>query len=301
MELEEENDVAEFLGVYINKKEDGSIELLQNGLIERIIRALNLEDRPGKSTPAEFGALDKDIGGEERNGTLLYLSGHSRPDIAFAVSQCARFTHNPTRKHEKALERIGLYLKKTRDKGLIMKPKDISGLKIDCYCDDDFAGLWGYESKDDSSCVRSRRGFIMFVCDCPVLWMSKLQTDIATSTMEAEYSVLSAAMRDLLPLKRIIKKISKLFPAFGMQVTEICKTIVHEDNMVCLKLSKMEPGRMTPRSKHFAIKYHWFRKHIRPEKIEIRHIETNLQRADLLTKALRTNKYEENQILSLGW
>ena len=74
MELEEENDVAGFLGVHINKKEDGSIELLQTGLIERIIRALNLEDRPGKSTPAEFGALDKDIGGEERNGTFSYPS-----------------------------------------------------------------------------------------------------------------------------------------------------------------------------------------------------------------------------------
>ena len=63
----------------------------------------------------------------------------------------------------------------------------------------------------------------------------------------------------------------------------------------------MEPGRITPRSKHFAVKYHWFRKHIRPEKIEIKHIESNLQRADLLTKALRTNKFEENRKLSLGW
>ena len=72
MELEEENDVAGFLGVHINKKENGSIELLQDGLIERIIRALNLEDRPGKSTPVEFGTLDKDIGDEERNETFSY-------------------------------------------------------------------------------------------------------------------------------------------------------------------------------------------------------------------------------------
>ena len=150
MDLEEESDVAGFLGVHIKNNSNGTIELTQTGLIDRIIKALNLEDRPGKETPAEFGALPKDVNGELRNGTfsyasvigmMLYLSGHSRPDITFAVSQCAKFTHSPTRLHEKALERIGLYLKKTREKGLILKPEHHSELKIDCYCDADFAGL----------------------------------------------------------------------------------------------------------------------------------------------------------------
>ena len=75
---------------------------------------------------------------------LLYLSGHSRPDIALAVSQCARFTHCVKRSHELALERIGRYLLATADKGLILWT-NLNEMKINCYMDADFAGLWGYE------------------------------------------------------------------------------------------------------------------------------------------------------------
>ena len=51
---------------------------------------------------------------------LLYLSGHSRPDIAFAVHQCTQYTFHPTCHHELALIHIGRYLKGTMDKGLVM-------------------------------------------------------------------------------------------------------------------------------------------------------------------------------------
>ena len=309
MDLEEEDDVAGFLGIHINRKNDGTIELTQTGLIDRIVSALNLEDRSPKETPAEFGALPKDIGGETRNGTynyasvigmLLYLSGHSRPDITFAVSQCARFTHSPTRLHEKALERIGLYLKKTNKQGMIFRPNH-DGLQLDCYCDADFAGLWGYEDRNDSTCVRSRTGYIFFLNECPVLWASKLQSDIATSTMEAEYTALSTAMRELIPLREKIIEISKEFDLEQLDTTKIVKTTVHEDNMGCLKLANLEPGRMTPRSKHYAVKYHWFRSHIHPKQIEIKHVDSSEQRADLLTKALRAIKFRENRMLSMGW
>jgi len=310
LELSEEDDVAGFLGVHINREKDGKIILTQTGLTERIIKALNLGDEPSKDTPAIYGSLSKDVGGELMNGTfsyasvigmLLYLSGHSRPDISFAVSQCARFSQNPTRLHEEALRRIGLYLKKTRTNGLILQPNLENGIKLDCYADADFAGLWGFEDRNDPTCVKSRTGYIIFMSECPILWVSRLQTEIATSTMEAEYIALSTAMRELLPIKHKIETITKAFDLGDMPVTEICKTVVHEDNMGCLKLSQLEPGRMTPRSKHYGIKYHWFRSKIKPEQIVIKHIGSDLQRADFLTKSLRTVLFQENRKLSMGW
>jgi hypothetical protein len=129
-----------------------------------------------------------------------YLHGHSRPDITFAVSQCARFTHSPRRSHEKAIERIGQYLKGTKNRGLIFKPALTDEFLINCYVDADFAGLWGYEDPQDPSCIKSRTGYVICFMDCPVVWVSKLQTDIATSTQELEYNAFSMAMRDLLPL-----------------------------------------------------------------------------------------------------
>ena len=106
---------------------------------------------------------------------LLYLSGHTRPDIAYAVNCCARYMFNPHHSHEVALKRIGRYLKATREKGLILNP--CKELRIDDYPDADFAGLYGHEKASDPVSVKSRTGFVINVANCPVLWMSKLQTE----------------------------------------------------------------------------------------------------------------------------
>jgi hypothetical protein len=42
---------------------------------------------------------------------------------------------------------------------------------------------------------------------CPLTWGSKLQTQIALSTMEAEYIALSLAMRELIRLRELLKNI----------------------------------------------------------------------------------------------
>jgi Reverse transcriptase (RNA-dependent DNA polymerase) len=309
MEIEVEDDVAGFLGVHIKREEDGTIVLTQKGLIDRCIQALNIEHLPVKHTPAEYGCLRAHKGGEPAQGTynyasvvgmLQYLVSHSRPDIMFAVSQCARYTHNPRRKHEQALERIGQYLKGTREQGLIMKPQLGAVLQIDAYVDADFAGMWGYEDKNDPTCVKSRTGYMIFIADCPVLWTSKLQGDIATCTMEAEYSALSTSMRDVLPLKQALMEI---YNSIGLSQGQVVtfKTTVHEDNNGALRLATLEPGRSTPRSKHYAVKMHWFREKLKPNEIEIQKIDTKVQRADILTKSLRTDSFRDNRKLSCGW
>jgi hypothetical protein len=234
-------------------------------------------------------------------GMLGYLQGHSRSNTTFSTSQCARFIHCTKRSHEEALERIGQYLKATGDKGLIVHPKNHKGrLDIDCYVDADFAGLWGYEDKQDPSCVKSRTGYVIFIADCPVVWVSRLQTDITTSTMEAEYSALSTAMRDVLPIKMLATEISENVGLTQEPITHF-RTTVWEDNAGALKLATLEPGRTTPRSKWYGIKYHWFRSKLKPNSIDIIKIASVDQRADFLTKSLRREKFEANRKLTLGW
>ena len=55
-------------------------------------------------------------------GMLLNLSGHTRPDITFAVNCCAHFMFCPKHSHALALKRIGRYLKQTPDRGMVMNP-----------------------------------------------------------------------------------------------------------------------------------------------------------------------------------
>jgi hypothetical protein len=76
---------------------------------------------------------------------------------------------------------------------------------------------------------------------------------------------------------------------------------VHEDNVGALALGKLEPCRMTPRSKHYAIKYHWFREHISPCQIQLVHISSNDQLGDLFTKGLSGVKFTRLQKKLMGW
>jgi len=66
------------------------------------------------------------------------LEESTRPDIAYAIHQCARFMSNPRESHKQALLRIGRYLMATTEAGIIFKPKK--------RCDPDFCGNWRVES-----------------------------------------------------------------------------------------------------------------------------------------------------------
>jgi hypothetical protein len=308
LELEVEDSVAGFLGVHLERNEkDQSIKLTQQGLAKRVVEALDLGNQPRKLTPASSEPLVKDDDGDPPNGAysyasvigmLQYLQGHSRPDITYAVSQCARFVHSPKRSHEEALERIGLYLKGTLDEGLILKPT--GELDIDIYVDADFAGLWPHEDKQDPTCVKSRTGFVICISSCPVIWISKLQNEIALSTMEAEYNALSYAMRSALPFKTTVQAVAQAIGLSDDRATKF-KTTVWEDNAGALTLANMEPGRITPRSKHYAIKYHWFRSHLKPNQVEVLKIDTHDQKADILTKGLTTATFQSIRKLLCGW
>jgi hypothetical protein len=101
VELEEESDAAGFLVVQLHcNKTTGYIHMTQEGLIKCVIEALGLDmdQTNAKGTPAERKPLVKDDNGEPQQdtfnytsvvGILLYLLGHTRPDLAFSVSQVA--------------------------------------------------------------------------------------------------------------------------------------------------------------------------------------------------------------------
>ena len=88
-----------------------------------------------------------------------------------------------------------------------MKFKKNNDFSLDCYVDANFAGLWNHENDQDPVCVKSRSGYVMMLNGCPVHWVSKLQTEIALSTLESEYIALSTAMRELLPMRNFVLEI----------------------------------------------------------------------------------------------
>ena len=133
----------------------------------------------------------------------------------------------------------------------------------------------------------------------PVIWASKLQTEVALSTMEAEYIALSTAMRALLPMRRLHSSIAKAFNLPLDPKSQV--STVWEDNQAAQTLATIDPPRLTPRSKHIAVKYHWFWSHLEKGVIEMKYIESKSQKADILTKPLTHDKHQTARLLTMGW
>jgi len=226
---------------------------------------------------------------------LNYLAASTRPDILFAVHQCARFSSNPKLQHERALKRIVRYLKGTLDKGIILTPNPTEGIK--CFVDADLAGGYCNETKDDPISVYSRTGYVIFYFGCPVLWVSKLQSEISLSTVESEYIALSQSMRDLIPF---IDQVTELSGVFGENrpVVKLHCTLF-EDNNGALELASTP--RYRPRTKHIAIKYHHFRERVQNGMIAIKPIDTREQIVDHFTKGLMVGNFEYLRYKLLGW
>ena len=307
MEFTEESDVYAFLGVQVDKGEStGEITLTQTGLIDKIIKATGLEDANQKHTPAVAVPLSADLDGESYReewnyasviGMMMYLASNSRPDIQFAVHQCARFTHMPKKSHSEGVKRIVRYLLGTRECGLTFLPD--SNMKLDCYVDADYAGLWKYEDDQDPVSVKSRTGYVMTLGKCPLIWSSKLQTEIALSTLEAEYIAMSQSMRELIPLRRLLEELGKTLELDFTKPVLIHST-VFEDNNGALGLA--ESPKLTPRTKHIGIKYHWFRDKIGKDRgIELAKIASVDQKADIFTKGLTEETFRVIRKLLMGW
>ena len=141
----------------------------------------------------------------------MYVTSNSRPDIAFAVHQCAIFIHNIKHYHEKAILRICKYLKvNSKDgkyEGFIIYPS--KKMQVDWYFGAHIYGIYGQEDHQDSVFVWSRTRYVLNFSDYPIMWVSNFQTELAVSTLYSKYAALSQSMRYLLPLKTLYMDVIK--------------------------------------------------------------------------------------------
>jgi hypothetical protein len=133
--------------------------------------------------------------------------------------------------------------------------------------------------------------------------------------MEAEYVALSQSMRDLIPIREILKEImsvvfdrpsnityhthSKAFAEVARAPSIIAPSTVYEDNAACLKFA--QTGQLSPRTKHIGIPYHWFRSKVTSLDIAIVAVSTHDQLADTFTKGLCVTKFQAARRLLMGW
>ena len=242
-DLTVEGDVSAFLGVQLTTTATGQILLTQTGLIDDILASTTMTNCKPDSTPAAPNPLGPCLDEEPMTeswhylsvvGKLLYLAANSHPDISFAVHQVARFSASPRKSHALAIKCICRYLQGTKDKGLLLSPS--GEMIVDAYADADFAGLWHSVDPGNPDSVRSCTGYVVTLANCPLLWVSCLQTEIALSTMEAEYIALSQCMRDLIPMRRLVSEVA-LHLGYNQSVPCRSYSKIFEDNSSALTLA----------------------------------------------------------------
>jgi hypothetical protein len=308
LDITEEGELKDFLGVNIEQMPDGSIHLTQPHLIDQILDNLRLNDDnvTTKKTPTSSSRLlSRHSNSEPFHGSfnyrsiigkLNYLENSRRSNILYIVHQCIRFTTDPKVEHAQALQWLGRYLEETQNKGTILRP--VEGKDMEVYVDADFSGNWDPKETQDVNTARLWHGYIISYAGWPVIWKSQMQTEIALSPTESEYVGLSYALRDVIPIMELLKELKKFkFPIRTSKAKVHCK--VFEDNSGAVEIATTHKFR--PRTEHINVKYHFFWDYINRKEISIHPIDTTMQQADYLTKAVGFDILKRLRFMVMGW
>ena len=268
-----------FLGLEIVHTAQG-IWVGQSKFSRDLLAQYGMSDCKADNTPmvphtalsrADGKPLDSTVPYAALVGSLLYLTVNTRPDLAFVVGVLSRFMSNPREPHWVAAKRVLRYLAGTTDLGLYYNCDDSS---LEAFSDADFAG-----SVDDR---KSTSGLAVLMHGAAVMWRSKLQTVVATSTCEAEYIAAAAAAKEVLWLSKLLTELSGSFR----------KLVLSVDNQSALTLMQQHHAGVSGRTKHVDVNFHFLRFRVMNGDLGVQFVATDDQKADVLTKALAVAKLD---------
>ena len=165
--------------------------------------------------------------------------------------------------------------------------------------DADFAGNWDPSEYEDCDTARSRHGYYINYAGCPILWKSQLQTEVALSSTESEYTGLSYALREAIPIMNLFKEMKAQGLPIESSVAKVhCK--VFEDNSGALEIARVPKYR--PRTKHLNCRLHHFRSYVdKTKEITIHKVDTKENYSDILTKPLGEELLFKFRKIVMGW
>ncbi|XP_050379700.1 uncharacterized mitochondrial protein AtMg00810-like [Argentina anserina] len=272
-----------FLGLEIKYMKNGDVFVSQQKYASEVIHKTGLDSCHSQITPCQSGLklikdmgqqLDKQDSAHFRSivGCLQYLT-FTRPDIAYSVNLVCQFMHCPTYTHLNAAKRILRYIKGTLDYGIwfrrgqTTKKFSLSPIKMDAYCDADWAG--------DPNDRKSTTGFVILLEGTPVSWCSKKQTAVSRSSTEAEY-------RSMADTTSEVKWLLHLMQDLHIEVLD--KPTLHCDNISALALATNPV--FHSKLKHIEVDVHFTRDQVKAGTIKLKFVGSKEQLADLFTKGL---------------
>ncbi|KAJ9557809.1 hypothetical protein OSB04_012423 [Centaurea solstitialis] len=265
-----------FLGLQVRQCPEG-IFINQSKYVHDLLKRFDVVGSNSAATPMSRSfQKDADLSGKPVDlkkyramiGYLLYLTA-SRPDIVFSTGVCARYQCDPRDSHLKAVKRILRYLKGTPDFRL-WYPKGSS------------FELIGYTDSDHAGCKLDRKstsGACQFLGNKLVSWSSRKQNCVSLSTAEAEYIAAACCCSQVLWMKTQLAD-------FGYTMNQIP---IYCDSQSAIQITA-NPVQHS-KTKHIDIRYHFIRDHVEKGNIELYFVESDLQLANLFTKAFDEKRH----------
>jgi hypothetical protein len=263
-----------FLVFQVKQLKEGTF-ISQMKYTQDLLKRFGMKDaKPAKTPMGTDEHLDLDKGGkfidqkayQSMIGSLLYLCD-SRPDIMPSICMCARFQSDPKECHLVAVKRILRYLVSTPCFG-IWYPKG-STFDLIGYLDSEYVGC-----KVDR---KSTSGTYQFLGRSLVSWSSKKQTFVALSTTKVEYVAASQCCTQLLWMRQTLRD-------FGYNLSKV-PLLCDNESAIRLGDNPIEHSR----TKHIDIRHHFLRDHQQRGDIDIYHISTENQLADIFTNQGKLN------------
>jgi hypothetical protein len=278
-EVNELGQLSHFLQIRI-ELEANAILLSQERLINELALQYGVAEANPKYTPMEINlnmapsdSIDLAVPYRNLLGSLLWISRSTRPDITFSVTYMSHFCASYSSEHFTVLKRILKYLFTTKTKKLMLqRPTKTPSPIISSYCDSD----WAHDQNDR----KSFSGSIVLVDNNPVIWISKKQKTVATSSCEAEYMAASEATKDLLHVYHLTKEITAVNLPLQLYIDNAGATYMAQNPV------------NNKRTKHIDIRYHHVRDWVQRKIIEIVKVPTEENISDILTKSLARPRHE---------
>jgi hypothetical protein len=199
-------------------------------------------------------------------GKLMYLATCTRPDIAYAVRELARFMTNYGPPHIAAAKHLLRYLKGTVTYGISLGNNDRLYPAFRALTDSD----WGMGDER-----KSISGYLITLGKSPLSWSSKQQAVIALSSCEAEYLASTHCAREVLWFRNIFAELG--FP-------QVDPTTIFCDNQGTVACTH-DPHAHS-RMKHISIREHFIRDCVMKRLVNVVYVSNQENTADLFTKPL---------------
>ncbi|MBW0488783.1 hypothetical protein O181_028498 [Austropuccinia psidii MF-1] len=201
-------------------------------------------------------------------GSLNYLSTATRPDLAHAVSALSQYLENPGIRHWKGFLHVLRYLKGSQELGLH-------------YHRNGKQGIIAYSDADWGNCRVTRRsisGYLALFEGCLVLWKTRKQQAVSTSTAEAEYKALCDLTSEMLWLRQWAIEIGIVEPN--------CRVLIWNDNQSCINTPNGDSSFNNNRMKHVDIQLHFVREVVQSRDFQLQYVRSENMLADFLTKSV---------------